>query len=201
VDLTVVERLICPNTHAATPLVVRADATVHGALERGVLGCPACQSEWNVDDGVARFGARADLGTTSADPAVLAALLDLTEPGRLVIVDGLADDACAALARDYGALVIALDPRERGPHAAVIEGASQAPVSAGAARGAVLMRTERDVAFIDSVVRTVAARGRVVGGTAVSVPSAVTEMARDERLWVGARDEVSAPVALRRGAH
>ncbi|HKS06368.1 MAG TPA: hypothetical protein VJR92_08660 [Gemmatimonadaceae bacterium] len=198
-DLTVVERLICPNDHEPTPLVVRADATAHGALTRGVLGCPKCESEWKVDGGVARFGPRAELPHASADPAVLAALLDLTEPGRLIIVDGVSAETCAALARDYGAMIVALDPPESGSYAAVIEGATHAPVSAGVARGAVLMRAVRDAAFNESIVRAVGPRGRIVGAPDVRIPRDVTEMARDDRLWVGARDDVSAPVSLRRG--
>ena len=199
-DLTIVERLACPNDHELTPLVVRADAVANGALERGILGCPSCTSEWVVDRGVAAFGPRAALSARDADPAVLAALLDLTEPGRIIIADGLAGGACTALARDYGALVLTLDPADDGAYAAVVDGAQRVPLAAHAARGAVLMRVERSAAFAESVVRGLAPRSRMVASLVVPVPSGVNEMARDDMLWVGACEDVSAPVALRRSS-
>jgi len=89
VDLALVERLICPRPHQATPLVVRADEVVEGNLVRGVVGCPQCFAEWTVRGGVVEFGAIAEMFRCS--PQMLRqspALLGLAEAGRLVLTDG-----------------------------------------------------------------------------------------------------------------
>lgn len=203
-DLTIVERFVCPRDHAPAPLVVRADVVLNGQLVAGALGCPVCRGEWSVEAGIVQFGTLAtmpvDMRVTTADAPALAAMLDLAEPGRLVVADGIPGEIASALARDFGARIVALDPADAGDYAAAIDGAMRVPLSAGSARGALLLRGARDDAFVDSALRTLAAGGRMVRGVRARVPDGASEFARDDRWWVATRDEVSAPIALRRGA-
>jgi len=199
VDLALVERLICPRAHAPAPLVVRADEVADGRLLRGVVGCAVCREEWPVAAGRLQFGAaRAGNAADAPDAATIAALLALSEPGRIVVVDGAPAELIAALVNEFGAIVVALDaPLNARAHAG-IDGAERVPLAPGAARAVLLLRSARGDDFVTSAVRALAPGGRMVGATAVNTPPDVRELARDERFWVGERERVTAPVPLRR---
>ena len=49
--------LRCPVAHEETYLVLATGAMKDRCIVYGTLGCPACQSEYPVVDGVAMFGA------------------------------------------------------------------------------------------------------------------------------------------------
>jgi hypothetical protein len=199
VDLALVERLICPRAHEPAPLVVRADEVVEGRLLRGVVGCPVCSGEWPVAAGRVQFGATtAGTAADVGDAETIAALLALSEPGRVVVVDGASPELVAALVDQFGATVVALDARPGTHAAAEISGAERVPLAPGAARAVLMLRPSREELFVTSAVRALAPGGRMVGAAAVKTPSDVRELARDERLWVGERERVTAPVPLRR---
>lgn len=166
---------------------------------RGVVGCPRCQLERAVQDGVVQFGASsAPAAIDSPDAATLAALLDLAEPGRLVLSDGAPASLVAALTDEFGAMVVALDAPPGVRAAAVLNGAESVPVAGGAARAVLLLRPARSDAFIASAARALAPGGRLAAAAAMAAPHDVRVMARDASLWVGERESVTAPVALRR---
>ena len=198
-DLALVERLICPRAHEPAPLVVRADDVVEGRLLRGAVGCPVCRDEWPVVDGRVQFGpVPAGDATDISDVATIAALLALTEPGTLVLVDGAPSALTAALVDEFGAMVVALDAPRDSRASAVMNGAERVPLAVGAARGVLLLRSSRDASFVASAARALAPGGRMIGAPGVLMPGDVRELARDERLWVGERERVTAPVPLRR---
>jgi hypothetical protein len=201
VELWLAERLICPEEHVPTPLVVRADVVNAGRLARGLLGCAACGREWPVTEGVARFGSRAaDAGTLNqpSNAATIAALLGLTEPGAVVIFDGANEELIAALAAEFGARVVALDAATPSAASVVLEGAARMPLAANIAAGAVLLRSTRDDAFADSVVRAIAPRGRVIGRDDRPVMRGLRELARGDGLRVAERVAEVSTVPLRR---
>jgi hypothetical protein len=197
-DLGIVERLICPEPHAVMPLVVRADAVEHGRLVRGMLGCPHCHMEWVVTDGIARFGARADIAAVAAeDPATLAALLGLSEP-MLVLTDGASARLVDALSREFDASVVVLDAADPPPSATVIHGAKRVPIGAGTVGAALLLRPGRDADFVASAARALAPAGRLVATASVPVSGELREIARDNTWWVATREHREAPITLRR---
>jgi hypothetical protein len=196
-DLAIVQRLICPQPHATTPLVVRADRTDQGRMVDGVLGCPVCAHEWTVADGIARFGERARLeSTVSTDASTLAALLGLTDP-HVVVLDGTTPDA-GLLSSEFGAAVIALDAESFLPDATNIEGSAIVPLAAGVARGVALLRAGRSPEFVASAVRALAQEGRLVSSTVLPLPAGVREIARNEQIWVAEREPDPVVVSLRR---
>jgi hypothetical protein len=74
------------------------------------------------------------------------------------------------------------------------------PLAAGSARAAALGR-DSSPELLRSAIAAVAAGGRVVGPASLTVPFGVTELVRDERVWVGERKAESAasrPIALHR---
>jgi hypothetical protein len=200
-DLTLAERLICPLPHERTALVVRADRVANGRLIDGLLGCPVCHGEWPVRGGVARFGPPSGVPAAHADADVLAALLGLVEPGRVVIADGVSAPVSRALALRYGAIMLSIDASETNDPTATIEGAARVPIAPGSAQGAALLR-EREAAFVTSAAEALAASSRIVSTLSNGVPHGVAELARDDVLWVGAPEPASLaatqPVTLRR---
>lgn len=198
-DLTIAERLVCPHAHPVTPLVVRADVTERGHLMEGLAGCPVCMGEWPVHGGVLQLGERAAASVEPApDADVIAALLSLTEPGVLIVTDGLPGDAVSHLSGTYGAQIVALDDASVRDAAAIIVGAERIPVSSGVLRGAVLLRAARDTDFLASIVRALGPGARVVAADAIPVHSGLSELARDGGVWVGSRVAEPVPVELRR---
>lgn len=196
-DLAIVQRLICPVPHASTPLVVRADLAEHGRMQKGVLGCPVCQVEWEVHNGIAHFGARAaHPANVVPDAATLAAFLGLTDP-QLVVTDGVPAQVVESLVREFGAMVVALDADVAPTTATVLDGAPIVPLADGIASGAVLLRS-RDAAFVASAVRSMAPEGRLVGIVALELPAGVREIARNNELWVAVREIPMVPVELLR---
>src|SRR5687767_12136750 len=96
-QLEVIERLRCPASHAESALVASASQQVERRIVRGVLGCPVCGAEFPIRGGIADFRAMPGAesaamlhgGAPNEEAAVrLAAQLDLTEPGRLVLLCG-----------------------------------------------------------------------------------------------------------------
>lgn len=196
-DLAIVQRLVCPQAHARTPLVVRADTAMHGRLQHGVLGCPVCSAEWNVAEGIAAFGPRATIAANAVpDVTTLAALLGLTD-AKLLITDGVPAQTVIALAREFAASVVAIDSDVSPESASVIDGASVVPLADGIAEGSALLRS-RDERFVASVVRSMAPEARLVATTTLAVPAGVREIARNDELWVAEREPDVVTVPLRR---
>jgi hypothetical protein len=200
VDLTIAERLVCPRTtHPVTPLVVRADRTEHGHLIEGLAGCPVCQDEWPVHGGVLTMGPRTRHAVEpTPDGDSLAALLTLTDPGAIVIADGLTDETVDVLGSRYGAQLIVMDGASRGAVAAPIDGAMRAPIAAGVARGAALFRSTRSAEFIESVVDALEGSGRIVAATGIAASPRISVLVRDDTMWVGERVAAPVPITPRR---
>jgi len=179
--------------------VVRADQVEAGRLVRGLVGCPVCRAEWRIEGGVLHLGAPiAGTPSSRVDPVTLAALLGLSEPDALVVVDGLALEMVGELAASLGARVIVLDDEASPSAAGVIVGAERVPLGAGAVVAAFLARPYRSHAFIDSVINAVRAGGRVAGVGSFPERGDLAELARDDTLWVAERARPRVGITRRR---
>ncbi len=99
IELT--DHLRCPADHPESFLVLIPDLMDGRRVVRGTLGCPVCQAEYLIADGVVRFGAGHPPGSppaTSAgspDAAAVHAFLGIEGPGGYVGLIG--DSARVAL--------------------------------------------------------------------------------------------------------
>jgi hypothetical protein len=84
----------------------------------GKLGCPVCDASYPIASGVARFADEsqpelADPGSASPaappDPVRIAALVDLTRPGKTVVIEGAAAAIAHHLVELTGARVITVN--------------------------------------------------------------------------------------------
>jgi len=209
--LDLAERLRCPRAHAATPLVVVTTAVAERDLRRGFAGCPVCQLEARIADGVVAFAEAEDLPL--ADDAWrptldrLVALLGLAEPGGSVLLTGRYAASAADLSRatDVAVVVMGAAGISADEHVGVVRGLRAAVPFSDATFRAVALDLPTDTAvsadvaaFAADAVRSVAVGGRVLARSATAVPDGIKELARDETEWVGERQLVSAPVELRR---
>jgi len=212
VFIELVDSLRCLEAHDETWLVAAANRMEGRHLTEGVLGCPVCHREYLVRDGSAWFSARqpdtADPGLTTlaadSDPAHMtrtAALLDLSQPGGIVVLGGSWAAHADAVAELGVAHVVVLNTRAS--ESSVQEVSSivvddRLPFGAAALRGVAVDRGLASPALLGSAARSLRSRGRLVAPSDAAVPDGVDVLARDDRVWVAERTLVSSPpIALR----
>jgi hypothetical protein len=173
-------------------------------IVEGHLGCPVCESVYRVERGDVLFVDRPSASPLAALEyrAVLqtAAMLDLADPGGVVLLVGAWAEYAAPLADMADVQILLVDPGgfnapegrisyvDTFDRVSVIYAGGAIPLAAGSVRAAA---TDAPAA----VVRAVRPGGRVVAPVGAAVPEGVKELARDERYWVG---EVSLFLSLSR---
>jgi uncharacterized protein YbaR (Trm112 family) len=202
VFLELVGAFRCPRPHDLTWLVALALDLEDRDIVEGELGCPTCGARYPVVDGVVDFRgdavASARRRTVAPDARALselamraAALLALTEPGGVAVLTG----TWAAAAHDVVALtenvnVLAIDPPY---HVASGFGVSVAlasdvlPLRPMSVRAIALDTAHATTRFAASSVAALLPHGRLLAPVATALPDGITELARDQREWVGER--------------
>jgi uncharacterized protein YbaR (Trm112 family) len=191
-----IEALRCPRPHEETQLVVSATRTEARHIVEGVLGCPVCGAEFAIHGGVAQFDAPPLLTAfeqPDADVAMrLAAFLELTDASGFALLCGRWGVHVGIMRQMADTPLVLVNPSIAAPtHAAA--GALRGrviPFAASSARALALDETSTPD-IVASGVRAVRAGGRVLGPSAVAVPPGVTELVRDERVWVGEKNAAS----------
>lgn len=190
------EALRCPRPHQETVLVASASRTVARHVVDGVLGCPVCGAEFEVSSGVVHIDAPVHptpAEKPSAEIAMrLAAFLELTDARGFALLCGRwGAHADEILRLSETPLVLVNPPRgDAADVAGVLLVRDAMPFAAGAARAAAV-DTNASTALVRSVVRAVRPGGRVIGPTAVALPEGVTELVRDEQVWVAEKTAAS----------
>ena len=197
-----IELLRCPREHAESQLVAAATRTGDRHIMDGVLGCPTCAAEFRIAGGVARFDAPqpTPAAQPNADTAMrLAALLDLTDARGFALLTGAWCAQLDGIQRISDTPIALLNPPGAmgGIPAGVIECGDRAPFAQGSLRAAAL-DADLTSALRDSIVRAVSTGGRVLGPASLAVLPEVTEIARDDRFWVGERSGARPLVAIQR---
>jgi len=207
--IELVDSLRCIRPHELTWLVASATRLEARDIVVGELGCHVCGTEYPIVDGVAdftlgrepRYAPSADAGTsvlTGEDVAMrAAALLDLAEPGGFVVLTG-AWGGCAPQLAELAPRVhlLLLDPpagAESGDGISLARVCDDIPIRPAMCRGIALDPAHATPHLLTAAVDALRPRGRLVAPASLAVPPGVTELARDERHWVGAK-EAPAPI-------
>lgn len=195
-----IDRLRCPSDHDDAWLVAAASRTANRRLLDATLGCPVCEAEFTVRDGAVLFGESAPgVAMPAGEEEALraAALLHVQERGLYVLDAGWASLAPALLAL-LSAEFLLVDPPAAtvaGEGMGILIGVGDRwPLAAASVQGIALERATP--ARVADAVRVLTPRGRLVAPCSAPVPAGVTELARDDRHWVG--EKVSDVVPLRR---
>ena len=217
--IELVDALRCPRPHEESWLVLAASRFEHRHVRDGALGCPVCQAEYPIRDGIVDFRVGDDdvarTGETQGDqtqsvvghvtPEVLAAMLNLGDALGFAVLVGEWSRFAEALidGLDNPPPLLLVDPPaqvEMSPGLSGLRAGAALPIAAGAAR-AIAVDT-LDEARLVSAARATRSAGRVVAPSRARVPEGVRELARDDTLWVGEREAPPSPLVrlhVRRG--
>jgi hypothetical protein len=210
IELT--EFLRCPNDHEEAHAVCLPLEMEGRVVVRGVIGCPVCQAEYAISDGVADFSEGADARTggqadapapPSASPpvrpfvsppgpltaAALATLLDLRGPGGFLLLLG----AAARLGADLVPLVpdvhvVCLNAPEGtawAPGCSLLRASGRIPLTASSMRAVVLGADAAAEPWLAEGVRVLLHGLRYVAEDEHASPAGVAELARGAGLFVG----------------
>lgn len=193
-----IESLRCPNDHEESPLIASATRSEARHIVQGVLGCPVCRAEFPITDSIADFGAQppaafADVPSPEAAMRI-AAFLELTDARGFALLAGRWATHIEPLGRLTETPIVAVNPPSAMPArlAAGVVRSKVIPFAAGSAR-AVAFDDLSSAELVGSGVRAVRAGGRVLGPATLPVPDGVTELVRDEMVWVGEKAAASSP--------
>ena len=199
--IELVDALRCPVPHEESWLVAAAVRMESRHIVEGTLGCPVCSAEYPIRDGVVDFRRAggsivASSAPREADLALrMAALLNLADAQGFAVLLGEWGAQAHELASLVETPLVLVDPPAGivgGPGVSVVRCDGEIPLAIGTARAMAL--DDGSTARVASAVRATRTKGRIMAPVSVSVPEAVTELARDETMWVGERNPVQSPL-------
>jgi hypothetical protein len=120
----------------------------------------------------------------------LAAFLDLSDAQGFALLAGSLGRAAPSLRGVVPTHLVLLNPQPpvaAGDGISVLEIAAGIPLADATCRGVALDDAHADAAHVEAAVRVLRPRGRLVAPASTPTPAGVTELARDERLWVAER--------------
>jgi hypothetical protein len=120
----------------------------------------------------------------------LAAFLDLSDAQGFALLAGSWGPAAELLRGVVPTHLVLLNPRPAvaaGRGISVLETATAVPLADATCRGVALDDAHADAAHLGAAVRVLRPRGRLVAPASTPTPTGVTELARDDHLWVAER--------------
>jgi hypothetical protein len=212
VFIELVDSLRCPRDHEDSWLVATVLRRDDRRVIDGVLGCPVCLARFPVQGGVAHFGASGDAVVTrpalsrerpSPDAVIrAAALLDLVEPGGIVVLGGewgRFASSIAGLAHAQVATVNAGTPPDDSELVSALIVDDRLPFRAQSIRAMALDAETATPAMVGAAASVLRSGARVVLPASHASPDWARELARDEEVVVAEREAVgSRPVGITR---
>ena len=188
------EFLRCPEPHEESFCVVAPGVMAGRMIMRGIVGCPVCQREYPIRQGVVHFGETVATPATAAtaeaaDPDVIWTLLGLTSPGGFVVLGGSAARLVRGLAERMGGVhFVGVNPPpdvEVSPVLTLLAHPDRIPLRRSMARGVVLGADACREPWISEGARVLLTGLRLVAvAEAVSAPG-LDQVAVGRGLWVG----------------
>jgi uncharacterized protein YbaR (Trm112 family) len=203
--LPLVDVLRCPVAHEQTWLVASIDRAEDRDIIAGALGCPQCLAEYPIRDGIVHFAEDVRLpeyrAPDESDGMRLAAALDLTDARMTAVLHG-AWASHAPLIRGFSPAQLLLLNAPVG--IATGDGISlvrapRAPLTSGAMNAAAF-DADASPEMIASLITSLRPNGRLLGPASMPVPAGLSELARDDEVWVAQSGAAatSAPIGLSR---
>lgn len=201
--IELIDGLRCTADHRSICLVAAITKRNDRQVVEGTLGCPTCRREYAIRDGVAYFGERSGVRSTSSalDPEGamrIGAFLAVSEGITVALVGQWAQYA-SDLANLVGLRAFAINPGAavaESERVGVLYSENRLPFKAGSLRGVAIDESGWTANDISLATRALSAGGRMVAPATSPVPDDIEEIARDEDVWVG--EKRGALVALHR---
>lgn len=204
--IPLVDVLRCVKPHDDTWLVASIQRAEDRDIISGTLGCPVCFAEYPIRDGVVLFSEQtptpAYVAPMEDDAMRLAAALDLTDARMTAVLHG-AWGAHAPLLRGISPVQLLLvnpPPGMSSGDGVSIVRADHAPIAHGAVN-AVAVDADASAEMRASLRASLRAGGRMLGPVSMPVPEGLTELARDDEIWVAelpTGEATSRPVGISR---
>lgn len=190
IELT--DHLRCPAPHDEAYLVLLPERMEGRRVVAGLIGCPVCQAEFPVQDGVVHFGPAGD--TTAPAPIAAAAIhpmLGLDGPGGFVALVGAVGPVASDLADLLpGVALVVVNPPAgfpADPRASIVR-SPRFPLKRASMRGLVLPAADaRDADWREAAIGAVLPGLRVVGQGEVPTAPGLVVLAEAGGWWVGRR--------------
>jgi uncharacterized protein YbaR (Trm112 family) len=206
VFIELVDSLRCLEPHEETWLVAAVDRRDGRHIMHGTLACPICRRAYPIRDGIGWFAPEpADAtphltiprGDADDDRFTrAAALLGLVDAGGIVVLGGPwtdVADSLPALGISHVVVLNAHTTPESPQEVSALVVENQLPFRQTAVRACALGGGTATGALLASAATVLRSRGRLVAPVSARVPTAITELARDEADWVGERAVVASP--------
>ena len=202
-----IDLLRCPNAHEETWLVAALHRMDGRQVVEAKLGCPVCGAEFFIRDGVARFDGEGsttpkDYSSSHDDAAMrIAAFLDLTGPGKLVLLAGELAALSEQLSELADARVISLNRPAR-PQTRTLDTVAELrvlariPLAAKSLDGIALDESHSTAELLAEAAKLLRPRGRLVASATAGLSPEFRELGRDEHHVVA--EYVGELVTLRR---
>ena len=200
--IELVDHLRCLNPHEDICLVASSEQMVGRDIVTGSLGCPVCEAEYPIRGGFAHFGDPPDERASEAVPPSaeqamrLAAFLDLADPrGFAVLCGNWASHVRPLQALTQVQLLLVNPPPGIGLGGGVsaLITAGALPLASGSAR-AIAFDGTATTAFVATGLLALQPRARILGSSSIPVPDELTELVRDDHVWVAEKHTDPSPV-------
>lgn len=193
IELT--EMLRCPEPHREEFLVLSTGEMSGRMVRAGIVGCPVCQKEYEIVDGVVYFSPPLTLppspSPSSTDPQTLQALLDLSGPGGYVVLLGSASPYAVGLAALMGGIhFLGVNPppdAEELPILSLLVSGKKIPLRDSMARGVVVGNESSTAPWLTEARRVLLPGRRLVVESENVKPEGITQLATGQGLFVGER--------------
>ena len=195
--IELIDLLRCPREHDDSWLVAAFTRMDQRFVIQGKLGCPVCGESYRIENGIADLRGSEAVGdtpdnrkhledaladrTSPDDVMRFAAMLGLTRPGSLVVMEGETAGLAVALSEMTEARVIALNPPgqlSESERVGVVLGDRRIPLAPASVDGIVL--GSQTASFADSG-RVLKPGGRFIAAAHTDIGPRFRELARDER--------------------
>ena len=224
--IELVGSLRCVHEHQLSWLVASAYRMEDRYIVSGELGCHVCGARYPIENGVADFRELGSERATSperppgpppprdpryqSDPTDLAlrvaALLDLTSPGGVVLLAGQWSAAAPPLAAGEIAeriQLLALDPvtdLASGNGISIARTGRRLPVRPATVRGIALDESHSDPDYVASAAQALRPGARLLAPLSAPLPPGLAELARDDRFWLASKGRAEVVgLSVRRG--
>jgi uncharacterized protein YbaR (Trm112 family) len=188
--IELIDLLRCPKDHEETWLVAALNAIEDRIVIKAKLGCPVCGSSYFISRGIADL--RTNQADITAEPADansnvavrIAALLNLTRPGSLAILQGKYASDASDISEMTNARVIALNSSARVDDSELVASVlseQRIPFATASVDGLAL----DDIELLPDAARVLRPGGRLIVNATSSLPPGITEIARDDQNIVG----------------
>ena len=204
IELT--EMLRCPELHREEYLVLSTGEMAGRMVQYGIIGCPVCHREYQINEGVVTFGAMGAVPASAAEagaPAgasrgrpqapeaeTLQALLDLGGPGGIVVLLGSAARHAAGLAGLMSGVhfvgVNAPPDLQELPVLSLLRSPGSVPLRGTVARAVVVGADSATAPWLSEGTRVLLpGRRYVLESETVQLPPGITRLAAGDGMVVG----------------